>query len=823
MSNTRWDYSTYVLRRASAGDVDSAQELLRRDRRTFASALRAVRRFVQDDGISYAPDSPDGAWRPWRIDPLPEVISRREWNRLERGLQQRAAVLRLVFDDLYGEQHLLRDGLLPAAAILSHPGYLRPARGVPAAHRPLLLTAADLGRDEAGDWTVLEDRVQAPAGVGYAMATRRIIARILPRLHRETELSSLLGFFRTVSSALRAAAPATEAAPRVAQLSPGPLSDNAFDDAYLAALIGVPLLEADDVVVRDGKPWMRGSHGLVPVDVILRRVDESWTDPLELRGESQLGVPGLLEASRTGQATVVNPIGAGVLEHGAIVAAFPQLTRHLLGEDALLPSPATWWCGHAADRRHVLARLGELILKSAGAEEGVRLVQGWTLSAAERDELRARIEARPWAWVGQEPLPLSSSPMVTDDGLQERCFVLRTFGVQLGDEHVLMRGGLGRLGKHPEDRTITGLRDVLAKDVWVLGPEPDDGYPWLTIGGSRVAGQAPVPLFETTPRGADNLYWFGRYTERADGATRLLAVANDLAADHVLHPDTPGAVALQSVLAAMQRLIRVREPAEGESMVGYLRHLVADPSPGGTIGALVERLVRSAQNARELISGDTWAVLADLERAVAEVPADADELQPHFDALLVPLLALQGITAHGMFRDTTWAFVDIGVRLERAQFVAGLLPSVFVPAHSPVVEFHIAEAVLAVGDSTISHRRRMALADGPDAHVAAAIDLLVVERGNPHSLAFQLERIAANLQLIGDEPLAERAHSLLAQVTGLDPQRAGAERELLGEALGAAGVALRELSDTLSAHHFRRQAPRIELQERWSALGRGLR
>ncbi|MGO2111009.1 MAG: circularly permuted type 2 ATP-grasp protein [Pseudoclavibacter sp.] len=817
------DVASGRLTGAHGDDERVVNELLRLDRRTFRSALADVRRFVQDDGITYGPHGDAESGRPWQIDPLPVVLDGDEWSHLERGLQQRAHVLGLIYDDLSSRQRLLRDGILPAASVLGHPGYVRQAFGIPSERRPLTIGATDLGRDADGNWNVLYDRTQAPSGAGYAMATRRIVSRVQPRLHRSTEMSTLLGYFHTMAAAIRETAPATDAPPRVVLLSPGPLSETAFDQAFTASLLGVPLVEADDLVVRDAKVWMRGSHGLVPVDVVVRRVDETFSDPLDLRGDSKLGVPGLVESSRMGLTTVLNPIGSGVLENGVIIASFDRITRELLGEDPLLPSPPTWWCGDEQGLQHVLANLENLVVKPAARAEGSRLIEGWMLSSAERDELRSRLSAEPWAWIGQEPLPLSTTSIVTESGLEQRNFVLRTFGVRLGDTHVVMRGGLGRVSSTPGAVTVSSERGALAKDVWVLGNEPSTGYPLPARHGERAGAQSRANLFETTPRGADNLYWFGRYTERTDGTTRLLAVANDLAGDHSMHPGTPGSVALDAVLTAIQLLHRSRLKTPGESASDYLRQLVAGAAPNGMVASSVDRVVRAAQGVRELVSGDTWAVLASLERAVAEIPDDADELQPHFDALLGPILALQGITDHGMYRDTTWAFMDVGTRMERAQFVLTLLRNVLSPGGSPITEFHISEAVLAVGDSTISHRRRVAAATGPSTHLESTLDLLVTDRGNPRSVEFQLERIAANLEVIGDVELSEAAEQLAARVSWLDLSRLADDRGALFDEFGAVLGELRELNDRLTQRHFRRQLPLHAVQpQRWSVSERWL-
>ncbi|KAB1660126.1 circularly permuted type 2 ATP-grasp protein [Pseudoclavibacter chungangensis] len=779
-------------------------------------AKRAARRLVQDDGITYGGTADGGQARLWEIDPIPVVIGAAEWASLERGLEQRARALHALQDDLYGERRLLRDGVVPPPVVLGHPGFVRPAVGVPRERRPLVMFATDLGRDADGSWRVLGDRTQAPSGAGYAMATRRVVARLLPRLHRTTEIGTLLGFFHTMSAALTDAAPSGEGTVRTVMLSPGAASETAFDQAFLASALGVPLVEADDLVVRDGRPWLRAGHGDVPVDVVLRRVDELWSDPLDLRGESELGVPGLLESTRLGNVTVVNPIGAGVLESVGLAPYLGDVVRRLLGEEPLLESPETWWCGDATARSHVLANFDTLLIRPTDRADGPTSIAGWELDRTRREHLRDEILARPWAWTGQRPLPLSSTPTVTADGLEDRRFVLRTFGAWHGERFELMRGGLGRVAAERDEHTVSNERGALAKDVWVLGTA--HGSPADTVVTTRrTRARRRGGLFETTPRVADNLHWVGRYTERADGTVRLLAVAGDLAEDHALHPGTAGNTALGTLLAALPGVTGARPRADGEAVADYLRDLVVGPAPRGTIASSVARVVRASQQVRDLLSDDTWSELSALERAVGEThPLVADELRPHFDSLLGPLLALQGIAAHGMYRDETWAYLDAGVRIERAQFAVALLMSVLTPASSPVVEFLVTEAVLRVFDSVISHRRRVADATGPAVQVESTLDLLLVDRRNPRSVAFQLEALERDLRIIGDATLVAAVRELIDGLPPLDLGTLTDDRDALESVLVSLLGALRTIGDRIERRHFLRQAPHAAHQARWS-------
>jgi uncharacterized circularly permuted ATP-grasp superfamily protein len=415
------------------------------------AARAETRTFVADEGVTYgSPDSPTS--RRWAIDPLPVLVEAGEWTRLARGLAQRADLLDRVLADLYGDRLLLRRRVLPAAAVLGHPGFLRADGPVPGGRRRLLLVAADLGRDASGTWQVISDRTGDPAGAGFAMVTRRIVSRVMAGLHRSSDLARLRGFFQTVTAALMDAAPGSVETPRVVVLSPGAASDIGFDTSFLATMLGFDVVEADDLVTSRGRPWLRAGDRLEPVDVVLRRVEAAMSDPLEFRGNSEIGLPGLVEAARNGHVAIANPVGA--------------VAEAVLGEPLLLGSPATWWCGDPAGLSHVRAELDRLVLKPIDRNSG-GMRYGWQLTAAEKDELTARITAEPWAWCGQEPLELSTAPVVTGTGLEPRRFVLRGFGVAHGTGFHVLPGGLGRVAGSTSEFSVAHRDGTLAKDVWV--------------------------------------------------------------------------------------------------------------------------------------------------------------------------------------------------------------------------------------------------------------------------------------------------------------------------------------------------------------------
>lgn len=751
--------------------------------------------FVVDEGVVYGSPAQRTS-RLWSIDPLPVVIDPEEWTRLQAALEQRARLLDLVLTDLYADRTLLGRRLLPAAAILSHPGFTRQAdRIAPAASRQLLLTATDLGRDAAGAWRVISDRTEAPYGAGYAMVSRRIVSRVMAGLHRASDLARLRGFFHTMTTALIDAAPRSSQTPRVVLLSPGAASETAFDTSFLSTMLGFPVAEADDLLTSRGGVWLRAGDRLEQVDVVLRRVPGVMSDPLEFRGDSAIGIPGLIEAARNGQVSIANPIGSGVLDNPALLAHLEPVATALLGEPLLLTSPQTWWCGDPAALSHVIGNLDRLVLKPV-ARGHAPVAYGWELDAAARDQLVRRLRAEPLQWCGQEPLELSTTPVVTADGLEPRRFVLRSFGVAAGSGYSFLPGGLGRVAGSPTERTVSQLSG-LAKDVWVPSTAttpagPAEPRPRLSL---RTTTPARIP-----PRVAGTLLAIGRHAERAESTARLCKITDDLTGDHSSRPSSPGAAAMRVLTDAGTALTGI-ERRYAEAGVDYLRRVVLDAGLPGSVAVDVAALVSSAQQVRDLMSVDTWSVFGRLERTLAREPAADDQLQPLLDDILESLLAYAGIMAQSMVRDSSWAFLDAGGRLQRAARTVALLRQTLLPDQPAEVAELVAESVLRACESIITHRRRTAAGQGPAEARQSALSLLVHDASNPRSVAHQLIALAADLRLIGDEALAAQADSLrhrLDDLPAVDPAAwlDGLDGELAG------------LDARIAARHFVRQATR---------------
>jgi uncharacterized circularly permuted ATP-grasp superfamily protein/uncharacterized alpha-E superfamily protein len=786
---------------------------------------REARRLLTEDGVTYNQTTGDRTVaRPWTLDLLPVVLRDAEWTSIEAGLAQRAELLDLVLADVYGECRIVDEGLVPPEVIHGHPGFLRECHEIRLpSERQLFQAAFDLGRTAEGDWTVLADRTQAPSGAAYALENRVVTARVLPELYRRSEVVRLAPFFRSMRAALHRVAPRTDDGPRIVVLTPGPWSETAYEHGALATHLGLPLVQGSDLRVRDGRVWLRTPGRLEPVHVIVRRVDAAFGDPLELRPDSTLGAPGLLDACRVGNVSVVNTFGSGVLENPGLAPYLPQLARALLGSDLLLPSVESWWCGDPLARRHALGRLDRLVFKSVAPTPVT--VLGWEIGPAQRAELAAAIAARPHAWTAQAPVPLSSTPTFAEGRLAPRKTVLRGFAVAGTDGYVVMPGGLTRVA--PDDATehISNQHGAWSKDTWVLAgkPEPIAGY-WLQPVSSPTPSDPPPPLSQ---RAAENLFWLGRYAERAESLVRLLRVTSDRLNELSTATNPAGHATVAVLLEALARSSGSANEASETApatlaggAVAEVRALLVDGSRTGSVAYAVRRVLDAAAQVRDQLSSDTWLVIGHLDHDLANLDdgpmaSDAGGL----GRVVAAMLALAGLSAESMVRDDGWQFMEAGRRLERALQITALLAATTTIRRDDATDGMVLESTLVAAESIITYRRR----HRSQARVATLLDLLLCDGANPRSLAFQVERLSSVIEAM---PTAEPAHQtdlealvrqLAAQVEGIDtaelartqgPSTSGQPgRPVLVGQLDAITGILTSLGEAIDRAHFSHQLP----------------
>jgi uncharacterized circularly permuted ATP-grasp superfamily protein/uncharacterized alpha-E superfamily protein len=786
-----------------------------------------VRGLVDNDGITYievdrngdAVTNGDGTAEPgpWHLDALPLVLSASDWDTLESGLVQRSRLLDAVLTDLYGPRQAVTSGVLPPQLLFAHPGYVRAARGidVPGRHQ-LFLHGCDISRAADGGFLVNADWTQAPSGAGYALADRRVVAHAIPELYERIGPRPASPWAQALRLALIDAAPESAEEPVVVVLSPGIHSETAFDQAYLASVLGFPLVESADLVVRDGKLWMRSMGTLKRVDVVLRRVDADYADPLDLRADSRLGVVGLVEVLRRGAVTVVNTLGSGILESAGLLRFLPELAERLLGETPLLETAPVYWGGINTERSHLLANLSSLLIKPV---TGGDPIVGPGLSATQRESLAARIEATPWQWVGQELPQFSSAP--TDyypGGLSSASVGMRLFTVSQRSGYAPMIGGVGYL--LAQGNAAYRLNTIAAKDIWVRTP--------TRVTAERIPGAVELPAMTpsstrevSSPRVLADLFWMGRYAERAENMARLLTVTRERYHEYRYRREMAGSECVPVLLSALGNITGTDTGAGSDyaEMVATaqstLWSLTADRHRPGSLAQSVERVSLAARAVRDQMSNDTWMVLAAVERAVLHRPADPPESQAEGDAFLAStnnltlagMLALSGVAAESMVRDVGWTMMDIGKRIERGLGLTALLRATLTKARSPVAEQTITESTLMACESSVIYRRR----NPGTVSVAAVAELVLFDAENPRSLAYQLERLRANLKTLPGSSGSSRPERLVDEIATrlrrLDPADLedvtpeGTRAELAG-LLNGMHRDLRELSGLITATHL---------------------
>jgi uncharacterized circularly permuted ATP-grasp superfamily protein/uncharacterized alpha-E superfamily protein len=730
-------------------------------------------RLLRENGVTYnVYGDPRGMDRPWQLDPIPLLIPEGEWGAIESAVVQRAQLLDRVLADLYGAQRLLRDGLLPAELALASPGYLRPCRGLRVPNdRFLHVYAVDLARSPDGRWWVIGDRTQAPSGAGYALENRVVLSRILPEPFRDFHVRRLAGWFRDVRDGLAALGPTTGGPERVVILTPGPYNETYFEHAYLARYLGFPLVEGADLTVRDERVFLRTLDGLLPVDVILRRQDDAWCDPLELLGESALGVPGLVQAARAGNVVVANALGSGLVESAAMMAFLPGLSRAILGEELQMPSVATWWCGQEAERDYVRRNLDALVVKPTYPCAGADVVFGGELDGDARDAFLGRLAAAPGQFVAQERVALSTAPSASGEGgPAPRHLVLRVFASSASGTWQVMPGGLTRVATSAASLVVSSQRGGGSKDTWVLASRP---VPWVSL-LDRSAAPEDVSRagFALTSRTADNLLWLGRTSERVEGGARLFRAALRRLAEEPLRvadAAPPDAVRL------LERSGRVAAPEEkGAFLEERVLAALYDRERPGALGASVRQLHRLAWLLRDRLSADSWRVLARLDEELAEPAGVHPALRvstalDRLDRTLLSLSAFNGLVMESMTRALGWQFLDLGRRIERGIEVVDLLRAALADGAEP--EWRRLETILEVADSAMTYRSRYQTS----VQTPLVVDLLLRDEANPRSVAFQLAELGGRLASL---PKADGsgAAALLARVRSA-PIAALGERE----------------------------------------------
>jgi uncharacterized circularly permuted ATP-grasp superfamily protein/uncharacterized alpha-E superfamily protein len=702
--------------------------------RRFAAADR----YLRDSGVFYRVyEDAAGLERPWPLSHIPLIIEPTEWQQLEAGLIQRAELLEAVLADAYGPAVLTAEGRLPAALIAGNPEFLRPLVGVaPPGGSHLRFYAVDVGRGVDGRWWVLNDRAQAPSGAGYAIENRLALSRAIPDIYRTARVERVAPFFQAFQAELVSLNRQDDA--RTCLLTPGPMNETYFEHAYLARYLGLLLVDGEDLIARDDGVFIRTVSGLRRTEVLLRRVDADFSDPLELNAASRLGVAGLLQAVRDDKIVVVNSLGAGLVEARAMLAFLPALAPTVLGAELAMSNVATWWLGRPDVREEMIEKLDSMVVASAFTESFAdgRLgseILGAKLDDAQRRKLIASIRDRGVDYVMQEAVTLSSMPVWRDGRLRPRPFTLRLFLAKVGERWQVMPGGFVRIAENADARAVSLQKGALTADAWVLTHGPV-GETTLLPTPERIQVQRATGLLPS--RAADNLFWVGRYVERAEATLRLVRAMINRSAE----ADDAAVLVTASIGALLGAWNAIPDETHRAPAAFTARAVLTRDDQEGSLPHLTRSARSAASVIRDRFSPDAWRAINDLATMIAApLPMGPSEsaIAERVEAALRIISSLSGLAQENMTQLAGWRFLELGRRIERALLTCRLVRCF---AHVAAPDGAL-DVLLELADSQISYRQRYVMI----AALAPVVDLVMLDPNNPRSVVFQLDRIETHL------------------------------------------------------------------------------
>lgn len=707
---------------------------------------------LSENGVTYnIYDDPKGLNRPWKLNSIPFIIHNDEWKSIEKGVQQRAKIYDLVLKDIYGDRKLIKEGIIPQEVIYAHRGFLRQCDQINYSFDKLLLIyAAEFARGPDGRMWVINDRVEAPSGIGYTLENRTNINKIHSGIFNKMNVQKLTDFLYQFNDLLINVAPNKKENPNIVILTPGSHNETYFEHAFLASYFGYPLVQGNDLIVRDGFLWMKSLKGLKKIDVVFRRVDDAYVDPLELREDSHLGVAGLLDVVRKKNVTVINPIGAAVVENPGLIPFMPAISKHLLNEELILPQIASWWCGQEKEKNYVLKNIKKLVIKKIDKSNRESIHFGKYLSDAEIVTVTAEINKRPYKYVAQEHISFSTAPTFSNGKFEPRNLVCRTFAIACEkEEYCVMPGGLVRVASKPGNVRVSNQRGGINKDLWITNnykPKSENLYPFHQQKNTTIiSGLDDLPSLT-----AENLFWAGRNLGRTLSIARHMRVVLNQFSSHQSENIRPDSEKIITLLKSLTHLTNtfpgfVEHDKFGKSAldspITELYSLVLDAKKYGSLANTIQLFSNSYFAIRNLWSADMWRVFYDIksiwnELSKQEAPK-SNFIVKTLDKLITRLIAFMGLIEESIKVDQGLLLYFIGLRMEQNLLTISKVRSLIVHKHDDYTEHELLIQLLNSHESLklYIHTYRSNI------NIENVLELLLMDIKYPRSLAFMLKRL----------------------------------------------------------------------------------
>jgi uncharacterized circularly permuted ATP-grasp superfamily protein/uncharacterized alpha-E superfamily protein len=723
-----------------------------------------IKNKLKENGVTYNISTQNsGENRAWKLDSIPFLYDANEWDTIKKGLVQRAVLLNEIYKDFYGSQKLIKDGVFPAHVLYGNDGFLPPCMDIKNPFKnQLSMYAVDFSRGPDQRLWILDNRTQSPSGSGYALENRGLLSSFLPELSKGIEPKKLAPYFNSFHTAITKNGKINSSELNIVYLTPGPFNETFFEHSYLASYFGYTLAQGSDLVVRSSSVFLKTVKGLEKVDVIIRRIDEDFSDPLELRKESQLGIPGLLQAMRAGNVIVINPPGTGILENHMLLPFMKSASRAILGEDLLMPNIATWWCGQPKELNYVLENLPKLIVKKGNRKIRHSSIFCRTLNEAELAKLREEIKQNPRDFVAQEECVLFTSPSLVDGQILPRLSATRAFLVSDGDSFKVMDGGLTRSSADPEKFVISNQLGGISKDTWIVDQHFLPQKEKLVFNSDKFSHR-----FNSLPsRAAENMFWAGRNTERVLTTVKfsrviLQFIQEEFSMDVKQQPHT-----LTILSKTLEALTYVNSEdfdfSKLETHSKYIQAVVSTRKKPGTVVSNLRNLLNCATTVNEKWNHDTKRYINAIENSMEEIGTikTTHQTQRILERLQSRLFGFYGILGESFPRDDSYYFFEAGKYLERAINQVVLIKNIFLLKQSSEIEKELLETLLHNNNILVFYRQLYK----SFMNLETTLDMLLLDETLPCSVSFLINKLNNNLQKLPKETFGVRLTPTLALV-----------------------------------------------------------
>ncbi|CAM3480704.1 circularly permuted type 2 ATP-grasp protein [Arcobacter aquimarinus] len=708
---------------------------------------------LEDNGVTYnIYNDPEGNNRRWNLDPIPLVLTQEEWDEVTKGLKQRAKLLNLIFKDLYTEQKLIKEGIIPAEIVFGHKSFIPEVFNFKNKdYYSLRFYASDISRGPDGKFWVINDRTQSPSGLGYAIENRLTMNSISNDLYPNVEIKKIASFIEGYKNTLKTLSPSNQENPLIALLTPGPLNETYFEHAYLSSFLDLTLVQGEDLLVKNNHLWLKSLKGLRKVDTLIRRVDAQYCDPLELKNYSQLGVAGLVNVVREDNLSMINPIGVGILENIGLNPFMKNIANYLLNEELILPQIATWWCGQKKELDFVLENLKNLIVKKIDRTDNIEIYFGNKLNETQLLQLKEKIEKTPQYYVGQEIIDFSTTASFSKGKVEPRNTVIRAFSYQQDEDYNVLQGGLVRVSPSKDSLVVSNQKGGTSKDLWILGK--DEEFNSNNIFKNRVFIDSRLENIST--KRAENLFWMGRYLNRAIITARMLRFNLKSMLNINRYDDNTNSKQTTKILNNALSHLTMCYPGfldeELKSPLNEIISLIKDKNRVGTLSFSLSLLSNLNTNVKNLLTIEAWRIYEKMQKEwniylKREVLTNKDHIN-ELDKLLIYLMAYKELIDESIFKEQGLILYDIGCKIEISQLLISKLRSLLTLKLDKLLEYDVLDSMLNSYESYNSYRAYYK----SSLDLKNVLDFLLFNRKYPKSLIYIITQLLEDLKELPNE------------------------------------------------------------------------